>query len=74
MQARTPVRVAALETLGYICQDLPAPEKLEKSLSDQILLGLLSAIAEKDVPEVRRRGLTALTDGIAFCETNFKNS
>ena len=37
------------------------------------MCALFLAVAERDSPEVRRRGLVALTDGVAFCESNFKN-
>lgn len=65
------MRVAALETLGYICQDLPSPEVLEKSLSDQVIGALLVGLADKENPEVREHSLKALYNAITFCEANF---
>ena len=67
------VRVAALETLGYICQDLPSPEVLSKELSDQVIGALLVGMGDKANPEVRQHSLKALYNAISFCEANFHN-
>ncbi len=65
-------KLASLETLGYICEELPE-RGLTEAQVDSILSALVSNIvADGPTEDVRMAALTALHLGVRFCEKNFR--
>lgn len=65
-------KLASLDTLGYICEELPE-HGLTEAQVDGILSALISNIvAEVTNEEVRMAALTALHMCIRFCDKNFR--
>jgi len=65
-------KLASLETLGYICEELPI-NGLQVPKVDLILSALVSnLLPQVNKEEVKLAALTALTHCIKFCDKNFK--
>lgn len=65
-------KLASLETLGYICEELPI-NGLSVEKVDLVLSALVSnLLPQVDKEEVKLSALTALIDCIKFCDKNFK--
>ena len=65
-------KIATLETLGYICEELEK-SALSESEVDTILNAIVpNAMPHIESPEVKLTAMTALYACIPFCEKNFK--
>ena len=66
-------KLAAIRTLGYICEGLDI-ENLSKSESDSILTALVSGLEQDNQTEVRICALNAIKNSLKFFKNNFTNN
>jgi len=65
------IKVASLETLGYICEEL-SDEYVDQSEINQILTAIVDGAAPTRSKEVVYAAITALRNSLDFASTNFE--
>eukprot|EP01087_Luapelamoeba_hula_P015927 TRINITY_DN482_c0_g1_i1.p1 TRINITY_DN482_c0_g1~~TRINITY_DN482_c0_g1_i1.p1 ORF type:complete len:853 (-),score=130.53 TRINITY_DN482_c0_g1_i1:37-2595(-) len=69
-QAESPLKQATLETLGYICEELPAESIKDKT--NQVLTAVIQGMRKDESSiDVRLAGANALLNALEFVRANF---
>lgn len=71
-QSNLPVKLASLEAIGYICQDIDQ-SCIQSTDSDHILTAIvIHGMDDRQCDEVKLAATTALLNSLEFTETNFR--